>query len=367
MADEYSSNIEKHLEQLKDQAVNRLVLGVSLLAIIGVPISVSRALYTGWLTAYSIQLLGLIPMTAVFLLRHRLSTELKVAVILGVAFLVATAGLLIYGIFGNGVVWAVFCLILCFFLIEKRTTLIIAASLSGIFFLSMYLFVFAGRQFPGDTNVYISSLSSWGTTLFGAATFIVLIGTILVKNRRQTNKLLLEIELQRQKVEHLANHDMLTELPTLRLANEHLEAAISMAKRSNHKVALLFLDLDAFKIINDTYGHDAGDIVLKKTAKRIQSLIRECDIACRVGGDEFIVILNNIENEKAVKNLCERLIEKISTPVTFDDTNIVVGISIGIAIYPDTAIDMKSMKIKADRAMYNIKQSGKNDYYFAEN
>ena len=211
----------------------------------------------------------------------------------------------------------------------------------------------------------ISSLSLLGvsamcTVLFGVTTFGMLKQmTNLLIETDKTNKL---IETQKQEIEDLVNHDSLTGLLSLRAAENQLTRVLELAKQEKHNSALLFLDLDGFKGVNDTHGHNIGDQVLKIIAGRIKSTIRATDLACRVGGDEFLVIVGKVESESDTKHLCERLIQSISTPVQYGGNDVVVGASIGVAVYPDCAIDGPGLREKADRLMYQVKRTGKNNY-----
>ncbi len=176
----------------------------------------------------------------------------------------------------------------------------------------------------------------------------------------------LELKNLRSRIEHLANHDTLTDLPTLRLASDRLDVAINHAKRGGEKVALLFLDLDGFKQVNDTHGHEAGDAILQSVAQRILHVIRSSDTGCRIGGDEFLVILGGLTDDRPAKEVCRRLIESIGEKVIYKDTELTVGVSIGAALYPDHASDSTSLRRRADDVMYKVKNSGKNNYLFAE-
>lgn len=177
----------------------------------------------------------------------------------------------------------------------------------------------------------------------------------------------LEIKNQQVQFEHQANHDTLTGLPTIRIASDRMEVAINHAKRSDEKVALLFLDLDDFKQINDTHGHEAGDEVLKAIAKRIESTIRESDTACRIGGDEFLVLLSIISSREQVEEVCRRLINVVGKTLDYNGHELHVGVSIGIALYPDDASDAASLRRRADDVMYSVKKAGKNHYLFTDN
>jgi diguanylate cyclase (GGDEF)-like protein len=366
MSDELSANIHNRIENIRSETINQLANGLFFLTVIAVPISISRTVITGWQPAYTFHLISLCIMTTLFLFRNKLTPKIKARVITLIMLVVSAFGLLNYGIFGNGLLWAVLCLLFSLFYLDNRTAAIMAVITSCIFIWSMYLFVFSGKLFPGDANSYMASVLSWATAFVSSALFIALLGITVVSTQQQINKLVAQLEQQnhtivkqKRHIEHQANHDSLTGLPTLKLANDRMKLAISLAKRGNYK--------DGFKAVNDTYGHDAGNAILKEIASRILSAIRESDTACRIGGDEFIVTLHKVEKSADVARLCSRLIEAVRAPVIFRGNELVVGVSIGAAIYPDHAANAEDMKIKADELMYEVKKAGKNGYMIAKN
>ena len=168
-----------------------------------------------------------------------------------------------------------------------------------------------------------------------------------------------------EQIRHMANHDSLTDLPSLRLANDRLSMAISAARRDKAMAAVMFMDLDGFKKVNDTLGHDAGDYVLRQVARRLLSCVRETDTVARVGGDEFLLIATRLHTPENASVLAEKIIGIISEPFIFNDQPATVGVSIGIALYPDHGQDRDQLIKRADEAMYKIKNSGKNGYSFA--
>ena len=150
---------------------------------------------------------------------------------------------------------------------------------------------------------------------------------------------------------------------------EHLQHIAYEANRSFSKVALLFIDLDNFKSINDTYGHKAGDTVLKIVAKRIRNSLRQSDLLGRYAGDEFVVALKNINDKEVAESITTKLLYTLSQPILLEDrqdkqNEIYVTVSIGISIYPDDTQDLDQLISKADRAMYDIKSHNKNGYEF---
>ena len=175
-----------------------------------------------------------------------------------------------------------------------------------------------------------------------------------------------EIQLQRDQMELMATHDALTGLPGMRLVTDRLQVAISGASRNQRKMALLFIDLDGFKAVNDGFGHDAGDVVLKEVAQRLRQTVRGEDTAARIGGDEFLVILSGLQDLDDLATVAEKLIAAIGKPIAFSGADVQVGASIGIAVFPEHGNTVEALRQMADGAMYSVKKSGKNGYAFAE-
>ena len=164
----------------------------------------------------------------------------------------------------------------------------------------------------------------------------------------------------------LANHDALTGLPSLRLCKDRLERSLIESRRNNRMSAVMFVDLDLFKEVNDSYGHEFGDAVLKVTADRIQAEIREADTVARIGGDEFIVIMSNIPDLDIVEKVAGNLIEQISQIIQLDNNAVKIGASLGIALYPEDGNTPEELIRQADRAMYGVKASGKNSFGYLQ-
>ena len=166
------------------------------------------------------------------------------------------------------------------------------------------------------------------------------------------------------RIEHLALHDPLTGLPNSRLLVDRLSQALAAAKRAKRPMGVMYVDLDGFKPINDTYGHAAGDQVLKEFATRLRNALRETDSTARVGGDEFVAILGEIGEEADAVRAAERVITTASLPFEVDGRQVTVSASIGLALYPQHGEDGESLLQRADTAMYQAKRSGKNTYRF---
>ena len=165
-----------------------------------------------------------------------------------------------------------------------------------------------------------------------------------------------------EKLKHAAHHDALTGLANRALFGIHLDRTYQDAKRNNEGFALLFLDLDGFKKVNDTLGHKAGDQLLQQIATRIKTCIRDVDTAARFGGDEFIIILAGIGQPSDAELVAAKIINTISEPVIFGDKSVTVSTSIGISLYPDDGADSEKLLHAADSAMFRAKSRGKNNY-----
>jgi len=169
-----------------------------------------------------------------------------------------------------------------------------------------------------------------------------------------------------KRLQQLAHFDSLTGLANRLLFHERLDQAISQAKRNQNKVALLYIDLDNFKPINDKYGHDAGDTVLKIAAQRLKQTIRDVDTAARLGGDEFGIILHDINKIEDAINVLTKLLKNVAKAISVNEQDIIVGCSIGISVYPDHASNSDELIKLADDAMYYAKKTGKNQFCFSD-
>lgn len=163
----------------------------------------------------------------------------------------------------------------------------------------------------------------------------------------------------------LADHDALTGLPSLRLGRDRVQQALTATRRSEQHAVVMFLDLDGFKQINDTHGHDVGDRVLKIVGGRIKSEVREQDTVARIGGDEFLAVLVDIPESGVVERIAAGVIENVGQDIALESLKLQVGVSIGIALSPENGGSVDELISAADEAMYLVKRRGKNDFGFA--
>lgn len=166
-----------------------------------------------------------------------------------------------------------------------------------------------------------------------------------------------------RKVEFLASHDELTGLPNRSMFRQRLEHAVIKAARENDQILLLFLDLDYFKMINDTHGHEIGDQLLMMATKRITERVRATDVLCRLGGDEFVMIMEGASPQDGHR-LVRDIIAAFATPFQIQQQQLHCTVSIGVSVYPDDTRDLQTLLVYADLAMYRAKQNGRNDFEF---
>ena len=162
-----------------------------------------------------------------------------------------------------------------------------------------------------------------------------------------------------RELEHAAFHDALTELPNRRYLIERTESALANAKRHEEPLALLLIDLDHFKPINDRFGHDAGDEMLRTIGRRLRQHVRGGDAVARLGGDEFAVLIGGADAEAEACDLARRLLEELSAPMSYGAEQLTVSISIGIALFPQHARHFSGLYQTADQALYKVKARGR--------
>lgn len=173
-----------------------------------------------------------------------------------------------------------------------------------------------------------------------------------------------KLEKSRAEMSHLANHDFLTDLPNRMQLYDRISQAIASAKRNTNKLTILFMDLDRFKDVNDTFGHVVGDQLLQAVAQRLTSAVRDSDTVSRPGGDEFVLLLPDAGHEDLLVPMIEKIHATITAPYTISGNDLNIGTTIGISIFPEDGDDVETLIRCADAAMYHAKENGRNSYQF---
>ncbi len=190
---------------------------------------------------------------------------------------------------------------------------------------------------------------------------------LLVRSIRysiERHRMLKKMKQAQEELRQFAHYDSLTGLPNRKLLYEHLGEAIARARREDNIMAVMFLDLDKFKIINDELGHALGDVLLQSVTKRIKNCMRQNDVLSRQGGDEFIIVLDDIGSKEDISIVAERIRNTLSGVYVLEGKELSISVSIGISIYPEDSFDIDILIKKADVAMYNAREHGGNNCKF---
>ncbi len=180
----------------------------------------------------------------------------------------------------------------------------------------------------------------------------------------EAHKLTEQLETSKDKLHYLAHHDVLTDLPNRLLLHDRISQAVERARREGHKLAVMFLDLDRFKHVNDSFGHTIGDQLLQAVALRLVASVRQSDTVSRQGGDEFMLLLPHIEYAENAALSAQKVIAALAPAHRMADCDVNVSVSIGISIFPDDGSDTAGLVKNADAAMYYAKEQGRNNYQF---
>ncbi|CCO07442.1 EAL domain-containing protein [Desulforamulus hydrothermalis] len=225
-----------------------------------------------------------------------------------------------------------------------------------------------GQEVIGVIGIgFVEKTKKMRTEHLNLLTGFAQLASIALDNARLYNAAQQELAERRRMEEillHMAYHDALTDLPNRSLFNDRLAVAIAQAARHKKMLAVIFLDLDYFKVVNDTLGHDMGDLLLKGIAHRLTSLLRQGDTIARIGGDEFTILLNDINRPADASRVAQKIIDNLQEPWVIGNHEFHITTSIGIAIYPTDGRDVETLVKNADAAMYHAKEAGRNNFQF---
>lgn len=367
---------DARLQQFREALVDDSLLGVTWLSLCILALSAWRnflgPVALRWPAAFAVVAVATAIVTATCLFRGRLGYRFKSSALLFMLFLAGLGGLLSFGNAAPTGSYFAMAFFIAAILYQRSTVFAMIAGTFALMALVAFAVVSGYQTITINLNEVARQPTAWinlmmtmgltaGTIATAAGSFTRSVYGLL----RDLHQQQLEIARQRDQIQHLATHDKLTGLPMLRLAEDRSEVAIAHAHRFNRKVAFMFVDLDGFKEINDRHGHDAGDAVLKEVALRLKSSVRSADTAARIGGDEFLIILNDLGEAYFAGEVAKKILQAIAVPIAYGAGQLKIGASIGIAVFPDHARDLVELKRAADKAMYAVKAAGKNNFDFA--
>jgi diguanylate cyclase (GGDEF)-like protein len=248
-----------------------------------------------------------------------------------------------------------------------------SATIMGLAISGMHYTGMAAAHFaPHTVSMAHDTTALSNTTLafvIGICTVAVLLATQVTSSydaysAKHNARLASSLKAANEHLRNVALMDPLTNLPNRILLEDRLAQTIRSAEREGHQFAVLFVDLDKFKPVNDTYGHDAGDELLKVVALRLRSCLRAADTVARTGGDEFIVVLHRIHDEASITEVGDKILAELSRPAQIKGRELNVSCSIGVSIHPKDGTDIHTLLVKADAAMYTAKNSGRSRLSF---
>jgi len=249
---------------------------------------------------------------------------------------------------------------------------LVSAVIMGFAITGMHYTGMAAARFAPDSVCLTGSSvdNSWMAGTIASVTFVVLCVTLALsafdaRMALRTARMAEELKQANEELRRMALHDGLTKLPNRALLEDRIDQAIAQARRSRGRCAVLFVDLDRFKLVNDSLGHFAGDELLKTVARRLQSQVRSEDTVSRLGGDEFVVVLRQIAQPGDAAAVAKKILEALRAPVRILEQEVHVSSSVGVSVYPLHGTDARSLVTTADAAMYSAKKAGRNQFHVA--
>lgn len=353
----------KRWEDILTNSIDKILIFLTICAVPATIASIARISMAGLRFSMILHILITLGLITSTLYRHKLTTEFKMNFILVITSLVAIAGVYNWGLLGNGMLWSILSII--FITLFYGIKIGVYASLVFFVYVSVigFLYIEGVLEPSVEPMAYITSVSGWLTAVLGSlvplTSSVLIIGTLYIAAKQA----LTQLNQQRVEITILAEQDVLTGIYNSRVFHSLLEKSIERSKRHGGWVYLINIDLDKFKNINDNYGHHAGDEVLKFTAKQLIEVTRDEDTICRVGGDEFLILIESPTrySKEKLNLIVDRIKEAINMPFKYDDTTIKISGSIGYAEYNSKAtphLKGKEDILKlADREMYKDKQN----------
>lgn len=357
----------RDFEHFQQKMLRATILVYLIASLILVPMSVYQAIFTGWGVLYTVHIINLLLFVGLYFMRHRISYQVKAMTVICIFYIVTVTGIVNFGLKGSFNLYFGLCIILSAIFLKFTQTLFLTAI---IITTQVVIFVAMLNQWITPNMVLINQQDPVVNWLSGEIAFITLFLTAIIALGSLNNYLKRTIDklhaneqellAVQQELKDLALRDALTQLPNRRAFNEFFTKEFALFKRSQTPFCLLMVDLDFFKKVNDTYGHDAGDIVLEEVAQCLQAHTRDDELVARIGGEEFVVLLSRCELPQAVF-AAERIRAAIEVmPIEADEQVIKITSSIGVTQVSAEDLDEKSLFVRADKALYLAKNGGRN-------
>jgi diguanylate cyclase (GGDEF)-like protein len=246
-----------------------------------------------------------------------------------------------------------------------------SAVIMGLAIVGMHYTGMAAANFAPDTICLSGPLANntWMAATLAVITFLILCGTLSLsvldaRMESKTAQMASSLRQANAELQHLVLHDHLTKLPNRLLLEDRVQQAVEECRRAGGRCAVLFVDLDRFKTLNDSLGHFAGDTVLRMVAERLRSTVRLEDTVSRLGGDEFVILLKRLADPEDAGAVARKIMETLAQPIMIDEHELRIGSSIGISIFPEHGDDATRLIANADAAMYHVKKSGRSNLAF---
>ena len=354
-----ASDLDTHLGATRRVLINHLWLSFGLIGLYVVGFNIWRIAAWGWHPYFGILIAIGLWAVCMALLRRRLSFRFKAIAAVCVLFGPGLLSMRAFGMGGIGFFWLVEGALVTAALFSMRAGIRAMGMAMLLLVATAIAFTNGWIQPLADMNRWAVSTPIWINYVFIAPIFPAVLLYAIGHYQKTIESLLADIRAQRDGLAIMATHDQLTGLPVRHLVHDRLHQALYAARRSGHKVGVLFIDLDGFKAINDEHGHAAGDSVLRNVAKRLRAALRAEDTVGRFGGDEFVAVLNRLSDSQDARPVAEKLMEAIALPMEFAGRPLTVGASVGIAVFPDHGDDPEALCRAADRAMYGVKRGEK--------
>lgn len=295
--------------------------------------------------------------------RNRLQAHTIAYVFAGLLCIAFVSGFLNRAFLGPSMFFLIGAAMTLSFVLQGRALVLSTVMIIGLAITASMALAWGSFELAIDPRVALEGKMSWMVNLALPIFFVVAFTWTSSRYLRAFSTVIEELEEAKATLRFQADHDSLTGLFNERALTQRASQMIASAMRHDYTVAALFIDLDRFKAVNDTRGHEAGDHVLAHIGQLLTTSFRSEDVCARVGGDEFLVLLNQVQNLQNAAQVAARMIAKINQPIPYQGEMLQVSASIGIALLPEHGEDLVTLRKHADQAMYHIKRSGRGSYH----